>query len=91
MSVKISQHTQEIMQKIEQMTFEQALNELDAVVKKLESGKETLEHAISYYETGNALRQHCQNKLNEAKLRVDKIVHKAGAVVGTEDEITAAQ
>lgn len=59
---------------ISKMSFEQALAELEKIVSKLESGKETLENAINDYEFGNALRLYCENKLNEAKLKIDKIV-----------------
>jgi exodeoxyribonuclease VII small subunit len=61
---------------IDKMSFEQALAELEKIVTKLESGKETLENAIDDYEYGNALRQFCEKKLSEAKLKIDKIVKK---------------
>lgn len=61
---------------IDKMSFEQALAELEKIVFKLEGGKETLENAINDYEYGNALRQFCERKLSEAKLKIDKIVKK---------------
>ncbi len=69
---------------IEKMTFEQALAELERIVVKLESGKETLENAINDYEYGNALRQFCEKKLNEAKLKIDQIVKKEDGSITTE-------
>lgn len=67
---------------IDKMSFEQALAELEKIVAKLEGGKETLENAIDDYEYGNALRQFCEKKLNEAKLKIDKIVKKEdGSIV----------
>lgn len=59
---------------IAKMTFEEALAELEKIVTKLESGKESLENAINDYEYGNALREFCDKKLSEAKLKIDKIV-----------------
>jgi len=65
-----------INEKINQMSFEEALHELEKIVAKLESGKESLENAINEYEYGNALREYCEKKLKEAKLKIDKIVKK---------------
>jgi exodeoxyribonuclease VII small subunit len=62
------------------LSFETALAELEEIVSKLERGQGTLDDAIDAYERGNALKQHCQQKLNEARMRVEKIrVPEAGA------------
>ena len=61
---------------ISKMNFEEALAELEKIVAKLESGKESLESAINDYEYGNALREYCDKRLNEAKLKIDKIIMK---------------
>lgn len=71
-------------QQIEKLTFEEALAELEKIVAKLESGKESLESAIKDYEYGNALRQFCERKLSEAKLRIDKIVKKEDGSISIE-------
>jgi exodeoxyribonuclease VII small subunit len=63
-------------EEINNMSFEEALAELERIVAKLEGGKESLENAINDYEYGNALREYCEKKLNEAKLKIDKIVKK---------------
>jgi exodeoxyribonuclease VII small subunit len=73
---------------VAEMTFEQALTELENIVKKLESGQESLEAAIFAYEYGNSLRDHCEKKLNEAQLRVDKIVQKQGQLTLEPTSIT---
>ena len=59
--------------KINEMSFEQALGELEEIVARLESGEATLEDAIAVYERGSLLKKHCETKLNEAKSKVDKI------------------
>ena len=69
---------------ITKMSFEQALTELEKIVIKLESGKETLENAINDYEYGNALREYCEKKLSEAKLKIDKIVKKEDGSIALE-------
>lgn len=58
---------------IVRMTFEQALAELEKIVQDLERGQLDLEAAISAYERGTHLKLHCEGKLREAQLRVDKI------------------
>ena len=67
----------EISADIAAMSFEQALAELEAIVKKLESGQGNLEDSINDYTRGTQLRQHCEARLAAAKMRVEKIV--AGA------------
>lgn len=58
---------------IENMTFEEALSELEAIVKRLDEGKENLESAISSYERASKLKNFCEKKLKEAKFKIEKI------------------
>lgn len=62
------------MDDITNLTFEQAMQELESIVRKLEGGQVTLEVAINSYERGSALKKHCEAKLQDAKMRVEKIV-----------------
>jgi exodeoxyribonuclease VII small subunit len=59
---------------INSMTFEDALTELEGIVRNLESGKAPLEDSITAYERGTALKQHCETKLREAQAKIEKIV-----------------
>lgn len=61
-------------QDIAQMSFEDALAELEAIVRRLEEGSARLDDAIAAYERGAALKRHCEAKLGEAQARVDRIV-----------------
>jgi exodeoxyribonuclease VII small subunit len=56
------------------MSFEDALAELEQIVRRLEGGQVKLDEAILSYERGAQLKQHCEKKLNEAQQRVDRIV-----------------
>lgn len=58
---------------VSEMSFEEALAELEGIVQKLERGQLDLESSIQAYERGTALRQHCAGKLKEVQLRVDKL------------------
>ncbi|MGK7866283.1 exodeoxyribonuclease VII small subunit [Falsiroseomonas sp. E2-1-a20] len=56
------------------LSFEDALAELEGIVKDLEAGKGRLEEAVAAYERGAALRRHCEAKLAEAEAKVQAIV-----------------
>jgi exodeoxyribonuclease VII small subunit len=66
------------------MSFEEALAELEQIVKRLEEGKGKLDDAIDSYERGAQLKQHCETKLSEAQGRVDKIVRSPDGSLATE-------
>jgi exodeoxyribonuclease VII small subunit len=56
------------------LSFEDALAELERIVRGLEGGQQKLQDAIGAYERGTALRRHCEAKLAEAEARVQAIV-----------------
>ena len=56
------------------MSFEDALAELEQIVRRLEAGQVRLDEAIQCYERGAQLKRHCETKLIEAQQRVDRIV-----------------
>ena len=59
---------------VTEMSFEDALAELEQIVRRLEAGQVKLDEAIECYERGALLKRHCEQKLNEAQQRVDRIV-----------------
>lgn len=71
---------------VNSMTFEEALNELEVIVRQLEAGKVKLEDAVNAYARGVELRKKCEEKLNEARLKIEKITLSSdGSVKGLED------
>lgn len=60
-------------QNLEKLSFEKALVELEDIVRALESGKAPLDESIQSYERGIALKKHCEQKLTEARLKIEKI------------------
>ena len=64
--------------------FEDGMNELETLVKKLEEGHMPLEAAIEAFERGSALRKFCEEKLLKAKLKVDQILIDAEGSIRTE-------
>ena len=72
------------MTEIRNMSFEDAMKELEATVGKLEHGEATLEESIALYERGAALKARCEVLLREAEEKVEKIRLAEGRAVGTE-------
>lgn len=65
------------------LSFEDALAELEKIVKQLEGGQGKLDDAIRSYERGAFLKRHCEAKLREAQAKVEKIVLAADGTPGT--------
>ena len=69
---------------ISEMTFEQAMSELERIVTLLEKGDVPLEDSISLYEKGAELKKRCETKLKEAEQKVAAItLDEEGSVTGT--------
>lgn len=69
---------------VDKMSFEEALAELEGIVKKLEGGEAPLEESIAIYERGAALKAHCESKLKTAELKVEQIVQGTSGKPETE-------
>ena len=61
------------MKKNDDITFEQALKNLEEIVEELNNGEVDLEEAISAYERGVKLKNVCEERLQNAKERIEKI------------------
>jgi len=68
------------------LSFEDALKQLEEIVRKLETGNAKLDEAIASYERGALLKRHCEKKLREAQARVEKIVVGADGAVAAEPQ-----
>ena len=69
---------------IKKLSFEEALEKLENIVRELESGKIKLDDAVSAYEQAVALKKLCQDKLAAAALKVEKIeINKDGTLTTT--------
>lgn len=67
---------------IAKLSFEEALGELEKLVRQLEDGKAKLDDAIGAYERGSLLKRHCETKLREAQSRIEQIA------VGADGQVT---
>ncbi len=66
--------------KNEEKSFEDALKELEVIVKELEEGKTPLEQAIDKYSDAMKLVKYCGEKLKGAEKRVNKILNSDGTL-----------
>ena len=74
---------------IAKLSFEDALEELESIVQKLESGNAALEDSIAVYERGIQLKAHCEDKLASARAKVEKISLSAdGSVSASEADLS---
>ncbi len=69
---------------VARMSFEEALAELEGIVRQLEAGTGKLDDAIAAYERGALLKRHCESKLQEAQARVEKVVLGPDGPAGTD-------
>ena len=58
---------------LEKLTFEEAMQELEKLVDSLDKGDVSLDEAIAAYDRGSQLKDYCQKKLYEAKMKVETI------------------
>ena len=58
---------------LEKLSFEDAMKELEKLVDSLDKGDVSLDEAIAAYDRGSQLKDYCQKKLHEAKMKVETI------------------
>lgn len=73
------------MSDIKDMSFEDALKELEGIVDRLERGDAPLEESIDIYQRGAKLKAHCEGKLKSAQMKVEKIVLDGKGEASTAD------
>ena len=58
---------------LEKLSFEEAMQELEKLVDSLDTGDVSLDEAIAAYDRGSQLKDYCQKKLHDAKMKVETI------------------
>ena len=61
-----------------EINFEQSIQELEALVEKMEAGNLSLEESLKYFERGVALTRNCQEALSAAEQKVQILLEKNG-------------
>jgi exodeoxyribonuclease VII small subunit len=72
--------------KMEDMSFEDAIQELEAIIDKLESGEVPLDETISLYDRGSELKKYCELKLQTAEEKIQRISKREPGFEGLEVE-----
>lgn len=62
--------------KVASMTFEDAMTRLEAIVEELSSQKLNLDAMIDLHEEGGVLKDHCNDRLEKAKMKIETISKK---------------
>lgn len=70
---------------VEEMTFEQSIDALEALVKRLEDGGIDLDESLRIYEQAVSLRDHCRSILEDGERRIRKIMETADGSVREEE------
>ena len=73
------------LKEIEEMTFEEAMKEFEEIVKKIDSGQESLENSLQAFDRGAKLKAYCEKKLQEARFKLEKIIQQADGTITTEN------
>lgn len=68
---------------IANLSFEDAMRELQSIVRDLETGKAKLDDAVRAYERGAALKAHCEAKLAAAQMKVEQITVGSDGKIST--------
>lgn len=63
--------------------FETALERLETIVKKMESGEMSLDESLKAFEEGTKLSRFCMNKLDQAEQTVEKLLREGGDILAT--------
>ena len=58
---------------INNLSFEEALEELESITESFEDGNSSLENAVNLYNRGVLLKKHCEKKLKEAKKKIHEV------------------
>ena len=75
----MSDDTQQTFRPLEELSYEQARDELVEVVKVLELGQMSLDESLRYWERGEELAAYCERYLNGASERVEKALAQRDA------------
>ena len=68
------------MEDIEKLSFEEALQSLEAIVEELDQGELSLEEAVAKFQEGTRLKGLCERKLTEAEATIEELLQEAGDV-----------
>ena len=64
-----------------ELSFEQALANLEEIIQRMESGEAPLESLVTHYQTGVKMLKLCREKIEGAEMKIKEVQEKEGALV----------
>jgi exodeoxyribonuclease VII small subunit len=77
--------------KVKEPSYEEALEELESIVTKMEDGDVPLAELLAQFEAGSKLLKQCESRLKDAELRIEKLKRNKDGSNGFESFETADQ
>jgi len=70
----------------DELSFEAALEKLEGLIEAMEDGETALDELVAKFEEGSKLLKHCQRKLEDAELKIEKLNLDSGVIEAFDDE-----
>jgi exodeoxyribonuclease VII small subunit len=74
------------VQPVESLSYEQALDEMEEIIQRMEGQQLALEQALALFERGQILAKHCADLLSQAELKVRQLTGQEIAGLQVEDD-----
>lgn len=88
MSEKTPANTEQAQDEADPVSFEQAIDQLEQLIEKIESGEVGLEQALKHYEQGTQLIKRCRSILDSAEKRIAELTETEGGGLEMSGEST---
>ena len=74
--------------KEEELSFEQALSNLEEIIRQMESGEAPLESLVTHYQTGVKMLKLCRERIDSAEMKIKEVNEVDGALIEKDFEET---
>ena len=74
--------------KEEELSFEQALSNLEEIIRQMESGEAPLESLVTHYQTGVKMLKLCRERIDSAEMKIKEVNEANGALIEKDFEET---
>lgn len=72
----------------EELSFEQALSNLEEIIRQMESGEAPLESLVTHYQTGVKMLKLCRERIDSAEMKIKEVNEANGALIEKDFEET---
>ena len=71
-----------------ELSFEQALSNLEEIIRQMESGEAPLESLVTHYQTGVKMLKICRERIDSAEMKIKEVNEANGALIEKDFEET---